>query len=365
MKYLALKKIIAERALNTLPDCRIAGFRELMQEFNVSQATVSRALDELENEGFIVRKWGVGILTAPARSTTVLKHPPRETAKPRKILFSYAAYYSGGLLDTLNTVEQCAAQRKFNVIFHKRFRDSSIEDLVDYIKSAPKFAGIILAEDSRLISQEQLELLGSIHDKTVLFMPYFRHKNLPANIMTVNGDEIAAGSILAEYFYNKGHRKIALVSHNPQSDNTYDFFKGFMQKMAEYDCPIPPQLIFRAGTLPWEDSLAAAAEIIRKKMDILRKERPTALIFSSADGAVAGSRPLRDAGFRVPEDISLGGHGDIPLFAHMPDSPATIRFDVPSLLNPALDYILSRKNSVPEHFLCPPQLKEYNGVISR
>lgn len=338
-----------------------------MQEFNVSQSTVTRALNELESEGIIIRKWGVGILPAGRENTiTVLQRPGNGTIeKPRKVLFSYAAYYSGGLWHDLNTVEQYAVQRRVDILFHKRTRATSMEEFVDYVKSCKKLAGVLYSGDTHRLSENELALLGSLPCKVVLYMSPFVYPELPPNVYVGMPDEFAAGTMIAQYLFEMGHRRIGIVAHSPKTDGGESFFNGILAYYQEHGTKIAQSWIFRAGTRPWEDSLEASAKSIRTHIDEIRSAGLTALVFSSADGALAGIRPLRENSLSVPEDVGIAGHGDMPLFANLPDAPATVYFESAEAVAPAIEILLARKDTSDQRFRIQPHLKCYNGIVRR
>lgn len=59
-----LKRVISEGKLE--PDAALPSFRQLAEELLVSVITVKRAYEELEREGIIYRRQGLGTFVAPA-----------------------------------------------------------------------------------------------------------------------------------------------------------------------------------------------------------------------------------------------------------------------------------------------------------
>ena len=69
LKYLKVKSYLEAAAVKPESAMRMPTVRELMNQFNVSLATVNRALSELENDGVIVRRQGSGIVAAGKHRT--------------------------------------------------------------------------------------------------------------------------------------------------------------------------------------------------------------------------------------------------------------------------------------------------------
>ena len=93
MKYLKVKSYLEEVAVRPESQMRMPTVRELMSRFNVSLATVNRALAELENDGVIVRRQGSGIVAAGTERTVgQLVAKDTVNAGAGQILFAYNDY---------------------------------------------------------------------------------------------------------------------------------------------------------------------------------------------------------------------------------------------------------------------------------
>ena len=73
---------------------------------------------------------------------------------------------------------------------------------------------------------------------------------------------------------------------------------------------IPASHIFSETIRPWENSLNAARQITAKNLDNIRKQKLSALVYTSGVGAVAAIPILVEGGFAVPDDISLISEGE-------------------------------------------------------
>jgi len=57
-------------------------------------------------------------------------------------------------------------------------------------------------------------------------------------------------------------------------------------------------------------------------------EPPTAIVYANDLMAIAGASAAIDAGLKLPEELSVIGHDDVPLAAHVTPSLTTVRHDV-------------------------------------
>ena len=87
LKYLKVKSYLEAVAVKAESAMRMPTVRELMNQFNVSLATVNRALSALENDGVIVRRQGSGIVAAGKHRTVARLQG--KAAGVRNLLFAY------------------------------------------------------------------------------------------------------------------------------------------------------------------------------------------------------------------------------------------------------------------------------------
>ena len=73
--------------------------------------------------------------------------------------------------------------------------------------------------------------------------------------------------------------------------------------------------------------MSVAQQLVRSNLERIRSERLTALVFSSSHGAFAAIETLRESGFRVPEEISVIGEGDVKFFGFCSPPLTTVSAD--------------------------------------
>jgi LacI family transcriptional regulator len=108
-----------------------------------------------------------------------------------------------------------------------------------------------------------------------------------------------------DHLLGLGHRRIGLITGTPGTSSARERLAGYRDALRSASIDHDPGLVVKGDFL--EDRGYAAT---RKLLAL--QPRPTA-IFTSADTAAFGAmRALREAGIRVPEDISIVGFDDIP-----------------------------------------------------
>lgn len=123
-------------------------------------------------------------------------------------------------------------------------------------------------------------------------------------------DDVEGGRIAAGHLLGLGHRRIGYVGD--QVDERFRFrssndrLAGFRQALDQAGVPLDPGLV-RLGA---HDRVVAS---VQARELLSRPDRPTAIFASSDTQAVGVMSAARDAGLRVPGDISIIGFDDIEL----------------------------------------------------
>jgi LacI family transcriptional regulator len=128
-------------------------------------------------------------------------------------------------------------------------------------------------------------------------------------------DNRAGAHAAIRHLLDLGHRRIAYVTGRREISTVWERLAGYQDALGEYDIALDPKLVCRVEIDP-----EAAAEATRRLLE--RRRRPTAIFTYNDLMAVGALVAIREAGLRVPEDVSLVGHDDI-LYAPYLQVPLT------------------------------------------
>lgn len=120
-------------------------------------------------------------------------------------------------------------------------------------------------------------------------------------------DSYESGRMAAEYLYSLGHRRILTVRG---VDWTYDGdqrLKGFEDFMREKGYPIDSDYVVE-GLFSQGVSYRETKRFLQKALPL-----PDAVFAANDDSAIGCIKALREAGYSVPDDISIVGCDDIEL----------------------------------------------------
>ena len=132
---------------------------------------------------------------------------------------------------------------------------------------------------------------------------------------TISLDNVAAAKAMTDHLIALGHRRIGLIKGSKNSPLTLDRLAGYEAALREAGIAIDEALICH-GNFSLEAGFAGAQKMLALA------ERPSALFCENDEMAIGALKRIRQAGLRVPEDISVVGFDDIPMAAFC-DPPLT------------------------------------------
>jgi LacI family transcriptional regulator len=134
-------------------------------------------------------------------------------------------------------------------------------------------------------------------------------------------DHKKAVRLALEHLKNLGHEKIAFLKGQPFSSDSASRWSAVCEVCEELGIKIRPEL---TAQLEGTDSTPGIGYPVGKKL--LERRRPFTALFAYNDISAIGSIwAFREAGFRVPEDISVVGFDDIPGAAFSNPALSTVR----------------------------------------
>jgi len=150
------------------------------------------------------------------------------------------------------------------------------------------------------------------------------------NVTNIVLDHHRAVEIALKHLFDLGHRRIAFM-RGPKAIPDSDYRWESIQVVAgEIGLRIDPALVVRIDATGWSSKTGQhpmAPEIGFKPMkSLLETTKDFTAVFCFNDIAAIGAlRALKDAGLRVPEDVSVVGFDDIQSAAYSTPSLTTVR----------------------------------------
>ena len=161
-----------------------------------------------------------------------------------------------------------------------------------------------------------------------------------------------AGYIACQHLVDSGHKSIACITGNFQTEDGRKRHEGFLDSLKDNNITIPSEFIVE-GDYSFIKGQEGALTLLKRNLDF------TALFCGNDRTAMAAIATLTSNGFNVPGDISVLGYDDhdIAAFTSPPLSSIRVPFDdmalagLRSLLNTCYDLQLSIKHNFPVEFI--------------
>lgn len=218
--------------------------------------------------------------------------------------------------------------------------DYTFASLIDGAEREAREHGYFLmsasAPDAEVFAQLIDELTSSRRTEGIMVInPYAdgRYVHLPPDFPTVFAgarprqdaansvalDDIEVARQATRHLIELGHRRLGMVTGPPPEDCTQDRGIGFEDALRDAGLVPDPALIVEGD---W-----SAASGYRAFAHFIDAGLPTAIFAQNDQMAVGLLRAARDAGMRLPDELSVIGVDDIPLAAYFAPPLTTVRQD--------------------------------------
>jgi DNA-binding LacI/PurR family transcriptional regulator len=165
----------------------------------------------------------------------------------------------------------------------------------------------------------------------------------------VGCDNLSGGAMATSHMLSLGRRRIAFIGNNGESAPEFrGRYRGYLDTHTQAGIEHDPGLQMNA------DNLEAAGFAATRQL--LDSSLPFDAVFAASDLIAIGAlRCLKQAGVRVPEDVSVIGFDDIPAAAYISPSLTTIRQDTEKAAEALVDNLISMIGHQPveSHLLVP------------
>ena len=154
--------------------------------------------------------------------------------------------------------------------------------------------------------------------------------------LILTDDAVGAGQA-ARHLTTLGHRRIAHI-HGPLSfRSTHERRRGFESALGESGLTLDPRHVVEGG-YTFESGRRAAEQLLALE------PRPTAIFAGNDEMATGTLVAAREAGLRIPEDISIVGYDDTPIAGRLWPGLTTVRLPIRDMGRAAARLLLDTAN---------------------
>jgi len=273
--------------------------KDVAQKAEVSIATVSRVLNELDNVSPATRQ---KVLDA----CDELGYSPNMQAKRLKLGFtnSIAAVMPfltlPSIVERLRGVQATLAESEYDLFPFSVENPEERDQYLERLANRSLADGVLII--SMPISSEQVARFRRI-DMPVVLIDSFQ-----PGCSRVFTDDVLGGKMATEHLLDLGHRRIGFLSDHldlpMQFSSTRDRFQGYRLALEENGIPFDPAYQ-KQGPHGREAARAMALELLTTN------GRPTAIFAASDTQAIGVLDAARELDLSVPDELSVVGYDDI------------------------------------------------------
>lgn len=239
----------------------------------------------------------------------------------------YAEKYATFYWEFYQKIITCAGQENCYVILE--MLDSAREKELEEPKlvQGDRIDGLIILGS---IQTKYLQMLKKKCGVPVVYMDFY-NKQLQEDCVISNS--FYGAYYMTNYLFQMGHRRIGFVGNILATESIMDRYLGYLKSLMEHGAEVRKDWVLRDR----EDNSMFCFDTVA-----LPEELPTAFVCNSDLTASRVVRSLREAGCRVPEDISLVGYDDW-LYPGLCDVPiTTYSVDMTRMAETGIDLLVRR-----------------------
>lgn len=298
--------------------------KDVAEKAGVSPSTVSRALNDhprisQETKERIQRLAAeMGYSPSAVARSLVTKHT-------RTVGFAVAWVSDPFLAPLLRGVEDFAVENGYTVVLSSFYNEAQRErELLSTFRER-RVDGVIV-ESSRL-DAEHYPLPDQFGLPIVLI-------NRPEYVHSVSTDNYQGGRLATEHLVALGHSRIGYIAAERGRRTNVDRLEAYKRVLQARGSAFEPDLVAQG------DGYAEGGKEAMRRLLALPSP-PTAVFCYNDLTAIGAARATREAGLRVPDDVSLIGFDDIELAAYVHPPLTTVRQPAYELGRRAMEMVLA------------------------
>lgn len=199
----------------------------------------------------------------------------------------------------LKGVEAAAGKQDYSLIFEDTDESYDMEQSAIQTMLNEQLDGLLITpiqtNGKTILDLKQTNL------PFVLLGRYF--EDLETNYVATN--DVKGAYQATEHLIERGNEKIAFLNGPNYISSSKERLEGYQKAMKAHDLPVPDSFIADKSVTTMSGGYEAAKELIS------RSPRPTAIFCFSDFVALGAVKAAREAGLKIPQNLSVVGYDDI------------------------------------------------------
>ncbi len=304
---------------------------DVAREAGVSYATVSRVGN---NKEYVKSDTRERVLKAITSLGYVVNQQARSLAGGRSyavglLVRDLGSSYMG---EIVKGIDDALSAAQYNLMLYTTHRRKIKERIYVNNLIQGMTDGLLLVLPENL--EAYLETLDQTHFPYVLI----DHQGLDERTPVVITTNWQGGYDATRYLIELGHRRIGFITGMLDMLSSQDRLSGYQAALRDHGLPVDPQLVYE-GTFYQPGGYSGAQSLLGLP------EPPTAIFASNDVMAFGVMEAVRDAGLRIPSDISVIGFDNIAQASQVAPPLTTVAQPLEQLGREAVRMLLVRMNN--------------------
>ena len=334
-KYVLVEDYIKQQIKQRKIVDKLPGERILARELGYSYMTIRKAIENLVSEGVLYK--------VPTKGTFVAD-PNRQKSRTRSIGYFLDSSIESGISSPyysmiFNALEKEAARHDYTLVYFTENGDDKLKKILK------KLDGVVASCFYRIegVIQEIKERVpvvvidNSAADKTI---PSVIIDNFSALVETV------------DYLCGLQHERIGFMTGLEDSDVGKNRFEGYRNGLSRHEIDFDDSLVFR-GNYSFQSGINGANYFLELE------SIPTAIVCANDSMALGAMYRLQQAGYKIPQDISVVGFDDISVASQITPSLTTVFApieEIATLSFTMLEDLIEHRSPENRHIALPGRL---------
>lgn len=286
-KHYQISQLLGERVKYLAPGDPLPTVAELMSEYQVSQVTITQALERLRKHGLVERPYGRKRLMVASESDRTIY----------RIVFIRPSWPSPDFDGLVYAIQEAAIARQWGIDI---FCYGAIENL-NLARALESNDAAIFVSGAHALPDHIKKAMRS-SEKPIIFL---RARPPHPGARAVSLDDYSVGKLATQHLLQLGHRRILALMSEPPTWHSSRRLAGWQEAMSKARVTAITTLLADCSVPPGSDGMAGAYE--KFSLWLKQPDRPkfSAVFCLDWTGALAVMRALREAGIRIPEQVSL------------------------------------------------------------
>jgi len=326
-KHFKVSKMLGEQIRFLSVGEMIPTVAALKDQYQASQATITKALDRLRQQGVVERP--------PGKKRLVVA--PFAVRPDFRVTLIRPLWCSPDYDAITNQIYELGLQKNFAFAVHvfSSYNDLNLEQALHNSD-----AGIVIGNVN--LNAQTVDAFRSFR-KPIVFLREMPEK---VNRDSIWVDDFAVGRLAAQHLLKLGHERILIMLSEPPNPSMSMRMQGWRSAMEKAGVEHVAALVCDCSVPPGRDAVSGSYDRFSSWLDG-GAHSFTAVFCVAWTGALAVLRALRERGIRVPEDVSaIAFSGESSLCEFTSPPLTTLEIDLHTYMNEAVRLIA--KNIEPQ-----------------